>query len=158
MCGPIKAQTVAFTGRWRGDGAKTGETRRHGDAETRRSDENGDLAGWGRDTEGGSVGVFDPVVKDQGGRTLTGIGMDGSAENWVGFGGFRHYIDVGRNGRRLFGRLGSGLEGLGLWLGLPFLLRLLEILDGGAEGTLQLRALFGDEGEQTEVLFVEFNL
>jgi len=76
-------------------------TRRRGDTEARLGAEKGDLAGWGRDTKGGSVGVFDPVVKDQGGRTLTGIGVDGGAEDRMGLGGFRHHI-----GGRVDGGLG----------------------------------------------------
>jgi hypothetical protein len=41
---------------------------------------------------------------------------------------------------------------------LPFFLRRLEILDGGAEGTLQLRALFDYQGELAKVLFFEINV
>jgi hypothetical protein len=58
------------------------------------------------------------------------------------------------DGLRLRGRRFGGLD---LRLGLPFLLRLLEILYGGAEGTFQLRALLGHEGEQMKVFLVEFN-
>jgi hypothetical protein len=41
--------------------------------------------------------------------------------------------------------------------GPALLLRLLHIGDGGAEGTLQLRPLFGDVRQHFELLFAEFD-
>jgi hypothetical protein len=43
VCGPIKAQTVAFKVKWRGDGAKTGG---RGDTETRRRGDKTKTAIW----------------------------------------------------------------------------------------------------------------
>ena len=49
---------------------------------------------------------------------------------------------------------GAGLRGLRL-AGLAFLLRLLHVRDGGAEGALQLRALFRNVRQHLELLFAE---
>jgi hypothetical protein len=47
--------------------------------------------GWRRDTNCGSVRVVCPVVKDQGGRLLTGIGGDGGTEGWMVLFALRHH-------------------------------------------------------------------
>src|ERR1017187_8130871 len=132
-------------------------TRRRGDAATRRPGARV-FRGWGRDSCCVSVVPWDPVVKEQG-RWLTGIGGGGGAEDWMGFGALRHYIG------RLRNRRWSGFRGLRRLRGLrlpgvllaALLLRLLQVLDGGAEGALQLRALFGNVPQHDELLFAEFD-
>src|ERR1035438_4436283 len=62
-----------------------------------------------KDSGRGSVGVVCPVVKDQGGRVLTGIGGDGGAEGWMVLCALRHHISGVRN------RWLCGLHGL-RWL------------------------------------------
>jgi len=139
----------------RGLGGEGARKMRHGDAATRRHGET-------RGHDGLLRGIVGWVVKDQGGKKLTGVGIGGGAENWRGFGRGAHYID-GRGDRgRLcgghVGGLGGCLARLSLRLGPALLLRGFQILHGGAEGTLQLRALFDHEGELARIFFIEFNI
>ena len=60
-----------------------------------------------------------------------------------------------RSRRRRWLRGLPGLRGLRLRPGFTLLLRLLHVLDGGAEGPLQLRALLGDIGQHDELFFTE---
>ena len=90
---------------------------------------------WFGDSGRVSVGVVGGVVKDQGGRLLTGVGGDGSTEDRVGLRALRrHKIGVrnlGSGWRRYRRRRGfRGLRRLRL-AGLALLLRLLHVRDGG---------------------------
>ena len=60
------------------------------------------------------MGGAGEVVKDQGGKLLTGIGGGGSAEDRVGFRVLRHRMIGGRSGwaGRRMGRGGRGFRGL----------------------------------------------
>lgn len=98
--------------------------------------------GWYRDSCRGPVGVIGPLVKDQGGRLLTGIGGNGGAEDWMVLGALRHHIRGLRN-RRLDGLRGlNRLGGLRL-AGQALLLQLLQFPHGRSEGTLQTGASRG---------------
>ena len=86
--------------------------------------------GWHEDSDRVSVGVVCLVVKDQVGRLLTGVGGDGSAEDWMVLRSLGHHIGWLRNlwlgrlrNRRRRGFCGwRCLDGLRLRLGLPLLL------------------------------------
>src|ERR1700691_2427273 len=114
-----------------------------------------------RESDRVSVVQWGLFVKDQVGRLLTAIGGGGGGENWMVLCAVRHYITGGRSLR--LGRWGrrpgglSGLLGRGQGPGLALLLELLHVRDGGAEGTLQLRALLGDVGQHDELFFAEFD-
>src|ERR1022692_4103970 len=85
------------------------------------------------------------LSKTRGVGSLAAVRGDGGTEDRVGLCALRHYIIEGRSLRagRLVSRRWRGFRGLrrlrGLRLrpGLPLLLRLLHVFDGGAEGALQ---------------------
>ena len=86
---------------------------------------------------------------------LTGIGGDGSTEDWMGFGALRHYIG-GLRSRRLRSRRPRGLRGrfglrLALGLGFALLLQLLQFPHPTGEGALQAGALRGDAVQQLKL-------
>src|ERR1035438_6029958 len=138
---------------------------RRGDTVTRRRGDavawDGWISGRGRDSDCVAVGVVCLVVKDQGGQLLTGVGGDGGAEDGVCFLALRHGVLGVRSGwfGWLRNRRRRGLRGLcRLWTrleGLAFLLRLLHVRDGGAEGALQLGAVFGNVTQHFKAFFAE---
>lgn len=76
----------------------------------------------------------------------------------MGFGRLRHAVGGRRSRRpswRIHRRLG-GLRGLRLGTGLPLFLQLLQVRDGGSEGTLEMHAFFVDELQPPEVFLVVF--
>ena len=80
----------------------------------------------------------------------------------MGLCALRHYVVGGRRlwpgwlvNRRLRSLRGR-LLALGILLA-ALLLRLLHVLDGGAEGALQLRALFRNVPQHDELFFAEFD-
>ena len=94
--------------------------------------------------------------------SLTAVRGGGGAEDRMGLQSLRHHV-VGR--RRLWlgwlvNRRLRGLRGRLLALSIllaALLLRLLHVLDSGAEGALQLRTLFGNIAQHFELLFAEFD-
>src|SRR5580700_5961967 len=111
--------------------------------------------GWDGDSDRVSVVAGDPVVKEQGGRSLAGVGAGGGAGDGLVFRAFRHHIIRGRGGRLLGlrGWLGwNVLRGLG-GLRAALLLQLLQFVQGGGEGTLQAGALPANLAQQGELVF-----
>ena len=75
----------------------------------------------------------------------------------AGLSALRHHIVGLRNRRRSGFRGLRRLRGLLRLPGLTLLLRLLHVLYGGAEGALQLRALFRNIAQHDELFFAEFD-
>src|ERR1039457_724212 len=96
------------------------------------------------------------------GRTIKAQ-IVGSKERWwvgalcAGLSALRHHIVGLRNRRRSGFRGLRRLRGLLRLPGLTLLLRLLHVLYGGAEGALQLRALFRNIAQHDELFFAEFD-
>src|ERR1039458_5431368 len=108
------------------------------------------------------VRSFIRFSKTKGVDSLTAIRGNGGAGDRMGLYALRHHVVGGRRSwlgwlvnRRLRGLRGP-LLALSILLA-ALLLRLLHVLDGGAEGGLQLRALFGSVRQHDELLLAEFD-
>ena len=104
----------------------------------------GAILGWFRDKSGVSVVTWGEVVKDQGGRLLTGVG-GGDAEDGGGLGRLRHYVCRRRFGLAVVRRFRDWLRlgGLPQLFGLGFALFLqpLQFVQGRVKGPLETGAL-----------------
>ena len=109
--------------------------------------------GWGETAIASPLEACGRLSKIRGAGLLTGVGGRGGAEDRVGLRAFRHHVGWWLRGLGRRWRSVSCFLRLDGWLlpGLALLLQLLQFVQGGGEGTLQARAVFGDAVEQIEL-------